>query len=183
MRPEQAKFQWAVHEALHYAERALAHIGDMSPDEFAKDLKTFDAVTRCIEVIGEAGVRAKKASLEIYGSHPELMFDNLREARNEAIHEYERVDPKSLYLTIFDTVKPLADACRNFLGTSKEARITDLIFKMHDLAWSVPHGFADTLAAYVDEDLAETLNRAVYEAADLKSLLEAHSIIIPRFDP
>ena len=182
MRTDQAKFQWAVHEALHHAERAFDHIGSMSMQEFSRHPMAIDAVTRCIEVIGEAAGRAKKASAEIYAAHPELLFDDLREARNAAIHEYERVDPESLFLTVQETVKPLAEACRGFLGDSKEVRVARLILKIHDRYFPVPVGFAATLGQYADGDQIAAMELQVGEVGSLKELLEAQGIVIPGFD-
>ncbi|KQQ85687.1 HepT-like ribonuclease domain-containing protein [Aureimonas sp. Leaf324] len=96
MRSDQARFQWSVHEALHYAERAIRYVGDQDIAELSRNSMAVDATVRCIEVIGETAVRAKKASPEIYAQHRELMFDELRDARNAAIQEYERVDPEDL---------------------------------------------------------------------------------------
>ncbi len=181
MRSDQAKFQWAVHEALHHAERAFDHIGAMSMQEFSRHPMAIDAVTRCIGVIGEAAVRAKKASAQIYAEHPQLeqLFDDLREARNAAIHEYEHVDPESVYLTMQETVRPLADACRAFLGDSKEVRVARLVLRIHDRYFPVPVGFATTLGQYADEEQIEAMHRQVGDIGSLKELLEAQGIVIP----
>ena len=52
MRTDQAKFQWAVHEALHHAERAFDHIGSMSMQEFSRHPMAIDAAEPAAQAPG-----------------------------------------------------------------------------------------------------------------------------------
>jgi len=46
-----------VKDILEYMERSEKHIKDISYEEFLDDIKTLDAIIRCIEVIGEAELK------------------------------------------------------------------------------------------------------------------------------
>ena len=58
-----------VSDMIEYSRHARAHASEMDEAAFAADLKTVHAVTRCVEIIGEAaravpdGVRARAPSV------------------------------------------------------------------------------------------------------------------------
>ena len=117
MRREQARLQIAIHEALFWGRRAIRHLGDATPLAFSEDEKTVDAVTRCVEVVGEAAVRAIAAHPGIVKSNPELFLREARDARNAAIHEYEKIEADNMFVTIEEVIRPLVAGCEAFLGT------------------------------------------------------------------
>ena len=55
-------------------ERAEKYLLELSLDEFLKDIKTCDAVIRCLEVIGEA---TKKVPDEVRNRHPEIPWKEM----------------------------------------------------------------------------------------------------------
>ncbi|ORE97769.1 HepT-like ribonuclease domain-containing protein [Aurantimonas sp. 22II-16-19i] len=116
MRREQARLQSAIHEALFWGRRALRHLGDATPLAFSEDEKTVDAVTRCVEVVGEAAVRAIAAQPDIVKSNAELFLREARDARNAAIHEYEKIEADNMFVTIEEVIRPLVTGCEAFLG-------------------------------------------------------------------
>jgi len=69
----------------------------MTFDSFKKDAKTIDAVTRNIEVIGEA---AKHIPSEIRLKYVEVPWKEIVATRSKVIHEYFGVDEDILWKTV-----------------------------------------------------------------------------------
>ncbi|PKL18388.1 MAG: hypothetical protein CVV49_06240 [Spirochaetae bacterium HGW-Spirochaetae-5] len=69
----------------------------MTFDEFNSDDKTFSAVIRKIEVIGEA---AKSISPQIAGSNPEIPRSVMARMRDKLIHGYSGIDADIIWKTV-----------------------------------------------------------------------------------
>ncbi|MCU0848818.1 MAG: DUF86 domain-containing protein [Spirochaetes bacterium] len=80
--------------------------GDMSREEFIKDKKTYNAVVRCIEVIGEA---SKKIPDEIKQKEAGIPWKFMAGMRDKLIHEYFGIDGMILWKTIKEDIHPLRD--------------------------------------------------------------------------
>lgn len=61
----------------------------MNFEEFAKDRKTINAITRSLEVMGEA---VKKVPSEIRSKYPRTPWKYIAGMRDKLIHEYHGVD-------------------------------------------------------------------------------------------
>lgn len=79
-------------------------IDDLSYDEFVKDRKTFNAVIRSIEVIGEA---TKNIPDEIKAEYKDLPWKRMAGMRDKLIHGYFGIDSKTLYRAAEDDIPPL----------------------------------------------------------------------------
>lgn len=66
----------------------------MGFDDFARDLKTQRAVTRELEIIGEA---AKRLSEEFKKARPQIPWREVTDMRNFLIHDYLAVDPQEVW--------------------------------------------------------------------------------------
>jgi len=66
------------------------YVVGMTFEQFQEDDKTFDAVTRNIEIIGEA---AKKLPLSFRDKHPEIEWRQITGMRDVVAHNYSEVDP------------------------------------------------------------------------------------------
>ncbi|MHA1149581.1 MAG: HepT-like ribonuclease domain-containing protein [Promethearchaeota archaeon] len=64
---------------------AMEFIKNMSFDEFIKDIKTEYAITRAIEIIGEA---VKNIPDEIRKKYPDIPWRNIAGMRDKVIHAY-----------------------------------------------------------------------------------------------
>ncbi len=78
---------------LLHMQEAVLNILDITRDD-SRDLKTELAVTRCLEILGEA---AKGVSLETRMNYPEIPWKNMIATRNLLIHEYHRVEPATVW--------------------------------------------------------------------------------------
>jgi uncharacterized protein with HEPN domain len=83
------------------------YIKEMSFDEFCKDRKTYSAVIREFEVIGEA---VGKLSGELKIRHPNVGWQDIKDFRNLLIHEYFGVDLEIVWRVVQDDLPALMDA-------------------------------------------------------------------------
>lgn len=79
---------------------------------FAADLKTSNAVERCVERISEA---AKKLGSQAEALCPEIAWPRLCALGNMLRHEYDRIDVVRIWLLIEDNLPPLKAAVERVL--------------------------------------------------------------------
>jgi uncharacterized protein with HEPN domain len=80
---------------------------DMTFSDFVNDKRTINAVTRSIEIIGEATKRIPESIRVKYTSIP---WKKMSGMRDKMIHEYDNIDLEILWKTIKDdvpSVRPL----------------------------------------------------------------------------
>jgi len=73
-------------------------------ENFVRDRKTFKAVVRSIEIIGEA---ANKIPQNIWEKYPEAPWQEIIGMRNKLIHEYFGIDLNIVWQTIEEDLVPL----------------------------------------------------------------------------
>lgn len=78
-------------------EKIESYVVDMDFEEFAKDMKTLDAVVRNLSIIGEA---VNNLSQELKDANQEIPWGEIIGMRNKVIHEYFGVDEDVLWKTI-----------------------------------------------------------------------------------
>jgi uncharacterized protein with HEPN domain len=91
-------------------------------ESFSNDRKTFDAVIRNFEIIGEASHHVPE---EIRKQHPDIPWQILKDFRNKVAHEYFGVDHAIVWRTIHQRLLPLKLKFQAVLvqappGTSRE---------------------------------------------------------------
>jgi uncharacterized protein with HEPN domain len=84
----------------------------LSFEEFCKDRKTYSAVIREFEVIGEA---VGKLSDELKIKHPNVEWQDIKDFRNLLIHEYFGVDLEIVWRVVQDDLPALMDAVNEIL--------------------------------------------------------------------
>jgi uncharacterized protein with HEPN domain len=92
------------------------YIHGLSEEEFATDRKTFDAVIRNLEVIGEACGNIPGALREQYAQIPWRKIVGLR---NVVIHHYFGVDPETVWFIITRQLPELRDQIETMRRTLK----------------------------------------------------------------
>ena len=103
---------------LSKSERALLDIREailrirrytdgMTYEQFRDDEKTFDAVTRRLEIISEASRRLDE---DVRGRHPDLPWREVRDAGNVYRHEYDNVAEAYIWGTITKRLEPMLAA-------------------------------------------------------------------------
>ena len=95
-----------LEDILEAIERIEDYTQDMDFESFASDKKTFDAVIRNLEVMGEA---AKNISEIFKNENPEINWRGISGMRDKLIHGYFGVDPLIVWETIQKRIPELKD--------------------------------------------------------------------------
>lgn len=86
-----------VSDMIEYAGHARAHAAGMNEAAFRQDLKTIHAVTRCVEIIGEA---ARAVPEDVRSRAPDVPWAQIVGTRHILAHAYGRVDPAILWALV-----------------------------------------------------------------------------------
>ena len=78
-----------VEDIINTMNKATMFVEGMSYEEFTQDEKTVFAVTRALEIIGEA---AKNIPDDVREAYPEIPWRGMAGMRDKVIHEYFSVD-------------------------------------------------------------------------------------------
>ena len=111
--------EWLPHirDMLEASESALKHRGDLSESEFYTDQTVFDATVRQITIVGEAANRLPQAVRDIY---PSIPWIDIRGARNFLMHQYDDIEPETVWRTVTVSLPQLIPALREILADHKE---------------------------------------------------------------
>jgi len=90
-----------VRDILENMRDAESFIQGMSYAQFAADKKTFNAVVRAIEVIGEA---AKNVPDNVRGKYPGVPWKEMAGMRDKVIHFYFGVDREAVWLAVKERI-------------------------------------------------------------------------------
>ena len=89
----------SLSDILEAINRIRDYIGDMDYYSFLDDLKTRDAVTRNLEIIGEA---SKNINDDFRNKYPELAWKEMSGLRDKLIHHYFGVNFEIVWTIIRD---------------------------------------------------------------------------------
>ena len=96
-----------VKDIIHNMLDAEEFIQGFSYEAFISDKKTFNAVIRSIEVIGEAVKNIPDGVRSIY---PDVPWKEMAGMRDKLIHFYFGVDPEAVWITVkerISTIRPI----------------------------------------------------------------------------
>lgn len=82
---------------------------------FTSDVKTMDAVERCLQRITEAIIHIGPETMRSVA--PDLPVEAVRGLGNILRHEYDRIDVPTIYATIRDRLPGLREDCARALGS------------------------------------------------------------------
>ena len=95
----------------------------LSFEKFCNDRKTYSAVIREFEIIGEAVGRLTD---ELQREYPDVEWQDIKDFRNLLIHEYFGVDLEIVWKIIQDDLPVLLNAVREILRPESESSIKGL---------------------------------------------------------
>ena len=93
------------------------YVNGMSFDEFCNDRKTYSAVVRELEIIGEA---VGKLPDELKLSRSDVEWEDIKDFRNLLIHEYFGVDLEIVWKVIQDDLPVLIVAVKEIREDASE---------------------------------------------------------------
>lgn len=113
MRPRERNY---LSDMLKAAKLAQAFVEDVDWDAFQLDLMRQSAVTRQLEIIGEAARRISEAS---QAERPEIPWRQIIGMRNRLVHEYDRVNVITLWNTIQLALPDLIATLETIIATEE----------------------------------------------------------------
>lgn len=106
----------SLKDMLGHAREAVEMLGDESREELGRDRVRQLALTRLVEIIGEAANRVSEASRRETTGIP---WPQIIGMRNRLIHGYDVIDYQMLWDTITNDLPPLIAALQNVLGEDR----------------------------------------------------------------
>jgi uncharacterized protein with HEPN domain len=95
----------------------LDYVEGLSFDDFNADRKTYSAVIREFEIIGEAVGKLPESFKE---RHPEIEWQDIKDFRNLLSHEYFGIDLEIVWRIIEDDLPVLMNAVREIMRTEND---------------------------------------------------------------
>ena len=102
-----------LRDMLDYSEEGIALLGSMTVEQMVADRRTFLAVSRCVEIVGEGGW---KLSDNLKQAHTAIPWPLIAGMRHRLVHDYGRVDISVIHKVISQHLPPLIVQVRAILG-------------------------------------------------------------------
>lgn len=109
-----------LNDILTHIDFAFSFVEGITFDEFKNDDKTIFALTRVLEIIGEA---AKQIPLAIREQHPRIGWKDLAGMRDKIAHAYFGIDLQTVWDTTHEDLpklKPVIQAILDEMKTSED---------------------------------------------------------------
>ncbi len=99
-----------LNDILESSTAILSYVKNMSFEDFSKDRKTYQAVIREFEIIGEA---IGNLSEEYKNKHKNVPWQDIKDFRNILIHEYFGVDLEIVWKVIEEDLPVLTSVVKD----------------------------------------------------------------------
>ena len=106
-------------DILESGSAILDFVKGLSFEVFCDDRKTYSAVIREFEIIGEAVGKLPESFRE---RRPDVEWQDIKDFRNLLSHEYFGVDLEIVWKIIEDDLPALMDAVREIVGTERDEK-------------------------------------------------------------
>jgi len=101
-----------LHHIVNAATQAMGFVQGLSREHLDMDEKLALALTRLLEIVGEAGAQV---SSEMKNRYPDIPWNKIIGMRNKLIHGYFDVNLDMLWQTIMDDLPPLVEQLQEVL--------------------------------------------------------------------
>ena len=102
-------------DIVECSRRVLDYTRGMSLDQFVQDIRTYDAVLRNLEIIGEA---VKRIPTEVRQQHPQIPWRQVARFRDRLAHGYRTLNNDIVWGAIQSDVEPLLQEVQKILERS-----------------------------------------------------------------
>jgi uncharacterized protein with HEPN domain len=99
-------------DIVSWGERLQEHIAGVTRETFFTNALIQDAVSKCVEAIGEAAGKLDDLDPELDGAVPDLNLKLARKTRDRLSHGYYRIDPVLLWETVVVAIPKTVAAAR-----------------------------------------------------------------------
>jgi uncharacterized protein with HEPN domain len=105
----------SLRQMLDHSQEALQLAGGRSRTDLDSDRLFNLAMTRLLEIVGEAAGRVSQTTRD---SHPQMAWSQIVGLRNRLIHGYDEVDCDILWKIVEDDLPSLIDDLKRILGVA-----------------------------------------------------------------
>ena len=98
-----------IADMISFAEKVQTYTQGLAQAEFVADDKTYDAVLRNLELLGEAATHIPQS---VRDAHAEVPWRAVIGMRNRLIHGYLGIDDELVWSAVRDELPPLLTALR-----------------------------------------------------------------------
>ena len=98
-----------IRDMINFGEKILSYTEGMDHDAFLTDDRTYDAILRNLELIGEAATHVPN---EVREAYPGIQWRRIIGTRNRVIHGYLGIDNDVIWDIIQTDLPDLLDATR-----------------------------------------------------------------------
>ena len=102
----------SLDDMLSHCREAVELLGDSSREELGRNRVIQLALTRLVEIVGEAANRVSQAARQ---KNPEIAWPQIIGMRNRLIHGYDVIDFDLLWDTVTDDLPPLIAALKKIV--------------------------------------------------------------------
>ncbi|MDZ4660575.1 MAG: DUF86 domain-containing protein [Pseudomonadota bacterium] len=106
-----------IRDILDSMNHIKSFIAGMNQEQFRSDKKTYLAIVRCLEIIGEASHHVPDT---IKNKYADIPWRKLKDFRNVLAHQYFGVDDEIVWKTIHDDLLPLGSIFEKIMSSERE---------------------------------------------------------------
>ena len=110
---ERIRDRGRLEDIIDYSNNVTKLIEGFSLEDFEADIRTYYAVMKNIEIVGEAAYMLTK---EFKEAHPETPWMVVQGMRHVLVHGYANVQVKELYNTAINDMTPLREQVSRYLA-------------------------------------------------------------------
>ena len=107
----------SMQDMLSHAQEAIQLLGDMNPETLAANRERQLALTRLVEIVGEA---ANRVPVDFQEQYPQLPWRKVVGMRNLLAHGYDIIEYEIIHDTIRDSLPSLIVLLESILKNSGE---------------------------------------------------------------
>ena len=108
-----------VRDMIEFGERVLLYTVGLEQDAFVNDMRTYDAVLRNLELIGEAATHIPG---HVRSAHPDIDWRSVIAARNRVAHGYSGIDDDVIWDIVRTDIPDLLPKLRRMLDSAQNVQ-------------------------------------------------------------